>query len=152
MLNETIRLFKAVNYRGLGYVEMKQDARTGKHYIIEPNVGRPTGRSPIVEAGGVELVYTMYCDAVGRPLPANLKQQYGNVKWIYLRRDLQSALYNWRRGDLTLGDWWRSLRGRKVDALFAWNDPGPFIGDLTRAVRLYMNPDERKKRDYSKPL
>lgn len=151
VLRESLRLFKAVDYRGLGYVEMKQDARTGKHYIIEPNIGRPTGRSPIAEAGGVELVYTMYCDAVGLPLPANLEQRYGNVKWIYLRRDLQSALYHWRRGELSFGEWWRSLRGRKVDALFAWKDPGPFIGDLTRAVRLYMNTDERRKRDYSKP-
>lgn len=151
VLRETVRLFKAVNYRGLGYVEMKQDARTGKHYIIEPNIGRPTGRSPIAEAGGVELVYTMYCDAIGCQLPENLQQNYGNVKWIYLRRDLQSALYHWRKGELTLGDWWRSLQGRKVDALFDRHDPGPFIGDLTRSVRLFLNPEERRKRDYSKP-
>jgi predicted ATP-grasp superfamily ATP-dependent carboligase len=152
VLGESIRLFSAVDYRGLGYVEMKRDERTGKHYIIEPNVGRPTGRSPIAEAGGVELVYTMYCDAIGRPLPVKRIQHYGNVKWIYLRRDLQSALYHWRRGELTLSDWLRSLRGRKVDALFAWNDPGPFIGDLTRSVRLYLNRDERRKRDYSTPF
>jgi len=152
VLRETIRLFTAVGYRGLGYLEMKQDARTGKHYIIEPNVGRPTGRSPIAEAGGVELVYTMYCDAVGKPLPAQREQRYGKVKWIYLRRDLQSALYHWRRGELTFADWMRSLRGDKVDALFAWNDLGPFIGDLTRSVRLYLNRDERKKRDYSSPF
>ena len=150
VLRETIRLFKAVGYRGLGYLEMKQDARTGKHYIIEPNVGRPTGRSPIAEAGGVELVYTMYCDAVGRPLPANLEQRYGNVKWIYLTRDIQSALYHMRRGELTLRDWWRSLRGRKVDALFAWDDPGPTIGYVSRIVRLCLNPREREKTDYGK--
>ncbi len=149
VLQETIRLFRAVGYRGLGYVEMKQDVRTGKHYIIEPNVGRPTGRSPIAEAGGVELVYTMYCDAVNRPLPPNRAQRYVNAKWIYLKRDLQSALYHRRRGELTFLDWWRSVRGIKVDALFAWNDPGPFIGDLARAVRLYLNREERRKRDYS---
>jgi D-aspartate ligase len=152
VLHETIRLFKAVGYRGLGYVEMKQDVRTGKFSIIEPNVGRPTGRSPIAEAGGVELVYTMYCDALGRPLPVNREQHYGNVKWMYLKRDLQSALYYRRRGELTLRDWWRSLRGRKVDALFAWDDPGPFICDLARAAWLYFDPEERRKRDYSTPL
>jgi predicted ATP-grasp superfamily ATP-dependent carboligase len=152
VLKETIRLFKAVNYRGLGYLEMKQDVRTGTCYIIEPNVGRPTGRSPIAEAGGVELVYTMYCDALSLPLPANLQQQYGQAKWIYLRRDLQAAHHHWKRGELALGDWIRSIRGPKVDALFAWNDPGPFIGDLTRSVRLYLQPEERRKRDYSRPF
>ncbi len=150
VLHETLRLFSAVHYRGLGYLEMKQDDRSGKHFIIEPNVGRPTGRSPIAEAGGVDLVYTMYCDAVGLPLPPGLNQRYGHAKWIYLRRDLQSALYHWRRGDLTIGQWWRSLAGRKVDALFSWDDPAPFVGDLTRAIRLYLIPEERHKRDYSR--
>ena len=64
VLRETVRLFKSVNYRGLGYVELKRDERSGEYYIMEPNIGRPTGRSAIAEAGGVELLYTMYCDAL----------------------------------------------------------------------------------------
>jgi predicted ATP-grasp superfamily ATP-dependent carboligase len=146
VLNETLKLFNFVGYKGLGYVEMKQDARNGKHYIMEPNIGRPTGRSAIAEAGGVELIYTMYCDALGWPLPENRVQKYGQVKWIHFRRDFQSAVHYWRRGELTLKDWWISVRGRKAKALFSWNDLGPFIGDLTRAVRLFLIPEERKKR------
>ncbi len=78
----------------------------------------------------MELVYTMYCDALGRSLPANRVQTYGGVKWLYLRQDFQSALVHWRRGDLTIADWYRSLRGKKVYALFSLNDPGPFLWDL----------------------
>ena len=152
VLEETLRLFRSVKYRGLGYLEMKKDERTGRHFIIEPNIGRPTGRSAIAEAGGVELVYTMYCDALGWPLPENRVQQYGNVKWVSLRRDCQSALYHWRRGDITLADWWNSWRGRKTYDLFSWSDLKPFFGDLERAVRLYLSPDERRKRDYKNPL
>ena len=152
VLNETLRLFAHVGYRGLGYVEMKRDARTGNHFIMEPNIGRPTGRSAIAEAGGVDLLYTMYCDALGWPLPESRFQKYGNVKWIHMRRDLQSAVYHWRRGDLTLADWWRSVRGKKVDALFAWNDSGPFWGDLFRAIRLFLSSEERQKRNYNAPL
>ncbi|MBN1145637.1 MAG: hypothetical protein JXA78_00165, partial [Anaerolineales bacterium] len=148
VLEETIRLFKSVGYRGLGYVEMKQDERTGKHFIMEPNVGRPTGRSAIAEAGGVELIYSMYCDALGWPLPINRTQKYGDVKWIFIRRDIQSALYHWRNGDLTLKEWWQSWRGKKCYALFSWSDPGPFIGDILRSIHLFLSPEERKKRDY----
>jgi predicted ATP-grasp superfamily ATP-dependent carboligase len=136
VLHESVRLFGSVGYRGLGYVEMKRDTRTGKHYIIEPNIGRPTGRSAIAEAGGVELLYTMYCDLIGRPLPANRRQNYSGVKWIYWRRDLQSAFYYWRRGDLTFKEWWRSWRGRKGYAVFSWRDPAPFWHDLWRAAGL----------------
>lgn len=136
VLETSVRLFRNVNYRGLGYLEMKRDPRTGKHYIIEPNIGRPTGRSAIAEAGGVELLYTMYCDVIGRPLPANRVQKYGNAKWIYWRRDLQSAFYYWRRGDLTLGEWRRSWAGKKYTAVFSWRDRGPFIGDMRKAIGL----------------
>jgi predicted ATP-grasp superfamily ATP-dependent carboligase len=134
VLNATLQLFKTVKYHGLGYVEMKRDKRTGKHYIIEPNIGRPTGRSAIAEAGGVELLYTKYCDLLGRPLPANRVQQYKNVKWIYLRRDVQSALYYWKRGELSLREWWRTFRGRKAYAVWSLRDQRPFWSDLWRVA------------------
>lgn len=141
VLDQTLRLFSSVSYRGLGYVEVKQDARTGNHYIIEPNIGRPTGRSAIAEAGGVALIYTMYCDAVGLPLPQNNEQQYGNAKWIYWRRDFQAALFYWRRGDLTLKGWWQSWRGKKWSAVFSWTDPVPFFADLFRVAGLFLAGD-----------
>lgn len=134
VLQTSMQLFRGVGYRGLGYVEMKRDPRTGRHYIIEPNIGRPTGRSAIAEAGGVELLYSMYCDAVGWPLPAAREQKYTGAKWIYWRKDIQSAWYYRRRGELSLPDWWRSLRGRKMSAVFSWSDPAPFFFDLLQAA------------------
>ena len=136
VLHETLRLFQGAGFRGLAYLEMKRDPSTGGHYIIEPNVGRPTGRSATAEAGGVELLYTMYCDAAGLPLPPDRTQRYGGAKWIYARTDVQSALHHWRRGELTAGEWRRSVRGAKVDAVFSLGDPAPFAFDLWRAARL----------------
>lgn len=130
-----IRLFRAAGHQGLGYVEFKRDARTGEHVIIEPNVGRPTGRSAQAEAAGVELLYTQYCDAVGLPLPEAREQRYTGVKWIHCRRDLQAAVHHWRRGQLTVGEWLRSLKGPKRTALFSWTDPVPFWADLWTAAR-----------------
>jgi len=146
VLHETLRLFRSVNYRGLGYVEMKRDANSGKYFLVEPNIGRPTGRSAIAEAGGVELLYTMYCDALGLPLPSQREQKYESVKWVHLRRDFQSALYYWRQGELTLKGWWQSMKGRKAYALLSWKDPGPFLSDITRTVQLLLSPQERLKR------
>lgn len=131
---ETLHLFLLADHQGLGYAEIKQDSRTGEYLIIEPNVGRPTGRSAQAEAAGVELLFTQYCDALGRPLPESREQRYGPMKWIHLRRDLQAALFLWSRGELTLREWFRSWRGPKVDALFAWDDPVPFWADLGRIV------------------
>jgi D-aspartate ligase len=134
VLDESLRLFASVGYRGLGYVEMKRDRRTGRHFIIEVNVGRPTGRSAIAEAGGVELLYTAYADAARLPLPSDRVQRYGTAKWIYLRHDLQSALHDWRRGALTIREWARSLRGVRRDAVLSLHDPMPFAADLLHAA------------------
>ncbi len=126
----TVRLFKQLKFYGLCYLEMMQDPQTGNHYIIEPNVGRPTGRSANAEAGGVALIYTMYCDCTGRPLPANRTQNYRGAKWIYLRRDIQSAAKQMLRGELGIFDWLKSLRGPKYYALLSRSDPVPFFADF----------------------
>ena len=70
VLHETLRLFSSIDYRGLAYLEMNRDARTGRHLIIEPNIRRPPGRYALAGAGGVGLLYTAYCAMVGLQLPA----------------------------------------------------------------------------------
>ncbi|HEU4920616.1 MAG TPA: hypothetical protein VFT20_12830 [Candidatus Limnocylindrales bacterium] len=127
-------LFGSVAYRGLGYVEAKADARTGRLMIIEPNIGRPTGRSAIAERGGVELLLSAYRDALGEPLPDAVEQRYRGVKWIYWRHDLQAALVRATRGELSAGEWLRSVRGPKIEAVFARRDPVPFVADVVNTA------------------
>jgi predicted ATP-grasp superfamily ATP-dependent carboligase len=129
-----LRLLGSVPYRGLGYVEIKRDAVTGRHLIIEPNIGRPPGRSAIAERGGVELLLSAYRDALGQDLPAATEQRYGGVKWIYWRHDLQSAVVHARRGELTPLAWLRSVRGPRIEAVGSRRDPGPFVADLQGAI------------------
>ncbi|MEQ1758997.1 MAG: glycosyltransferase [Vicinamibacterales bacterium] len=134
VLRETVRLFQGVGHRGLAYLEMKRDARRGHYVIIEPNVGRPTGRSAAADDAGIDLLYSQYCDALGRPLPPAREQSQGHAKWVYLRQDLQSAVQHWRQGTLTLSGWMQSLAGFRRDAVFSWSDPRPFIADI-KALR-----------------
>ena len=140
---ETLRVFRSVRYRGLGYLEMKRDEQSGEYFIIEPNIGRPTGRSALAEAAGVELLLTMYRDALGLPLPRNRQQSYRGVKWIHIMRDLQASFYYWRRGDLTVGGWWRSIRGRKTYAILSWRDPMPFLAAIVKAMPVMLSARER---------
>jgi D-aspartate ligase len=133
VLATTLRLFGELGYRGFGYLEMKRDVRTGQMVIIEPNVGRPTGRSATAEAAGVELVYTAYCDATGRPLPRNRRQLYTGARWLDLRRDLQAAVVAHRQGELRLSDWLRWAYGAEAHAIWSLRDPMPFVVDVARA-------------------
>jgi predicted ATP-grasp superfamily ATP-dependent carboligase len=134
VLKETLRLFQSVGFHGLAYLEMKRDAHSGVHYIVEPNICRATGRSAIAEGGGVELHYAMYADLAGLPLPQELEQRYTGVKWIHLRRDFQAALRQWLRREISFRDWRESWRGPRVWADFSWRDPGPFLYELLKHV------------------
>jgi D-aspartate ligase len=136
VLEETLRVFGSVGFHGLAYLEMKRDSRTGAMSIIEPNVGRPTGRSAIAEGGGVELVYTAYCDAAGLPVPPpdERTQRYVGATWLDLRRDVQAAVVGMRRGELTAREWVTSLRGRRTHAIWSARDPRPFVTDLVHVV------------------
>ena len=139
VLDLTVELFERVGLKGLGYLEVKRDDETGEHLIVEPNICRPTVRGPIAEVGGVDLIYSMYCDAVGLPLPPNLEQKYAGAKWIYLEKDILSALQYARRGELSLREWAQSMRGPKSDALISLRDPAPFVLGLFRGARIIAN-------------
>lgn len=61
-----------------------------------------------------------------------------------------SALIYWRRGDLKMGDWWRSLRGPKFYAVLAWKDPVPFLAEL-RSWIIFLIQELTKKLALKKP-
>ncbi len=136
VLEIALRTFQAAGFRGPAYLELKQDERDGRHWIIEPNVGRSTGRSAIAEAGGVELLMTQYCDLLGLPLPEQRTQGPGEVKWIYLRWDLQASAVGMLKGELSPVAWWRSLRGPKFFAAWHRHDMRPFLLDFWWAIEL----------------
>jgi D-aspartate ligase len=123
---------------------VKRDRRTGAAYIIEPNIGRPTGRSAIAEMGGVELLLTAYRDAFSEPLPEARTQSYRGVKWIYWRHDLQASIVAARRGRLGPRGWWRSVRGPKTEAVFDRRDPLPFAADVVHTASAAVRSIRRR--------
>lgn len=150
---QTIALFTEMKFVGLAYLEMKRDTRTGRHVIIKPNSGRPTGRPAMAEGGGVEFLQTMYCDLLGLPLPTQRTQTFTGVKWIDLRHNCQSALLHWWRGELTFLGWLHSIRGKRIHTLFSWRDPRPFVSDLWHAAKKAVRTiASRRKKNGSQDL
>jgi D-aspartate ligase len=124
------RTLTALGFRGLGYVEVKRDPRSGTLVVIEANVGRLTGRASMAEGAGVRLTIAAYAQAAGlEPVP-NTPQRADGRRWVHLRRDLQSASRLMARGELAPIDWFRSLASVREEALFDVRDPLPFVADL----------------------
>jgi predicted ATP-grasp superfamily ATP-dependent carboligase len=134
----TDELMDGVGFKGLGSVEFKKDPSTGRHYIIETNVGRPVTRIGLVEKAGVPVLYAMYCDALGLPLPPGLTQRYTGAKWISLINDILSSFTYYRKKKLTVRGWIASLRGVNTFAVFSLRDPMPFLFQPLFYLRNYM--------------
>jgi D-aspartate ligase len=119
---------------GLGHVEVGRDPATGADHLIRVSAGGPTRQSAIAEAGGVELLYTMYRDAVGAPLPVGRLQRDHAVRWVHLVLDLRSALRHLGTGALTPLDWLRSMRGAKVSPDVDLSDLRPSFSGIARGI------------------
>ena len=134
-------LLSGTGFRGIGSIEFKLDDESGKYYILEANVGRPVTRIGMTEAAGVPVIYTMYCDASGLPLPPDREQLYKGTKWISFHRDLQASWKYYRDGKLTIGGWLKSLYGVRSFAVLSLRDPMPFLSLMLDGLAgLFKNP------------
>jgi predicted ATP-grasp superfamily ATP-dependent carboligase len=130
----TLRVLATAGHHGQGYLETKRDSRSGRHLIVEANIGRPTGRAAAAETAGVELLMTMYSDLVGAPLPTARTQKYLGTKWIHLRRDLQASVHLMMTRQAGVREIVEPWRGPFAFALESRRDPIPFVADWAHAV------------------
>lgn len=127
---ESVDIFSGLSYRGVVSIEIKIDEKTGRFYIIEPDTGRPNTSVALAEASGLPFLYTMYCDALGLPLPGQTAPRHRRAKWVSLTRDLIASAAYFRRGTLSPGGWASSLRGINTFAVLSLKDPAPFAADI----------------------
>lgn len=133
------QFLQGVNYHGLVDVEFKLDPRDNKFKLIEINTR--TGALNIFSTKcGINLPYTAYLDAIGKDIEVNISKKEG-VKGVYVFYDILSAVKSMSKGKLSPIDWINSLRGEKEYAIFAWDDPLPFLVsplNLSSAVLRYL--------------
>jgi len=121
----SLAILRAMRYRGYASVEFKRDPRDGVLKVIEVT-GRTWYPHGLATRCGVNLPYLAYRSLVGLPVerPAGFVE---GVKWIDEDRDPRAAVESYRAGELALGEWIRSYRGRRTYALAAKDDPGPIV-------------------------
>ena len=110
---------QSVKFSGLCGTEYKRDPRDGRLKMIEVNP-RLTLWMGLARAAGVDVAYVAYRSLMGADLGEST--QVDGVRWIYLHRDVQSALYYLAKHQLSLRSWGRSLQGIKEEAIMARDD------------------------------
>jgi len=120
-----VEVLRAIGYRGIAEAEFKKDPRDGVYKLLEINA-RTTTQSALAAACGTNLEYLAYLDAIGAPTGESPSPTEG-VVWIDEFRDPRSWIPAWAAGRLGLGDVLRSMRGKRIYAIAAWDDPLPFV-------------------------
>jgi D-aspartate ligase len=124
-----------IDYYGIAEVEFMQDPRDNQFKLIEVNP-RVWGWHTIAIAAGIDLPYLLYLDMIGEEvdIPLTTKQ----VKWIRLSTDVPTVFLEIAKGRMRISEYLASMRGEKVDAVLAVDDPLPFVAEVALIPYLWM--------------
>lgn len=128
----SLRFLRAVGYHGIYDLEFMLDPRDGRYKFIEINARQPLW-GPLATAAGLNLPLIAYKDLTGRP-PAVPRQRDG-VRWSNMWQDGPDSFAEWRRGELSLGEWLSPLAGVRADAWLSVRDPMPILRAFGRRAR-----------------
>ncbi len=125
VIKEAIPLVKALNYTGVCEIEFMLDERDGKYKLIEINP-RTWLWVGLAKACGVDYAKMMYWHV--NDIPQEFPQKYEiGIKWINWITDIFFGVKAIKEKLFTAGEYIRSLKGRKVKAIWSWRDPVPGI-------------------------
>jgi predicted ATP-grasp superfamily ATP-dependent carboligase len=116
---------KNINYYGIVDAEFKKDPRNGTFNLLEINP-RCWMQISFPLKCGVNLPYIAYLDALDKDVEKYTPNQE-QAKWLFIFQDIFSSWNSIVNGNLSLRKWIRSFKGKKEYAVFAWDDPAPFI-------------------------
>jgi len=137
-----LRFFREIGYTGFAAIEFKISDRDGKHYLIEPSIGRPEHLFALAEANNVNLTYVGYRHMARLLLPTPDEPKV-TVRYFNMKNDVRAARTYITANELTVTGWLRSLRGPKLYAIFAWDDLKPFLSYCAQPLVRFLKALKR---------
>ena len=119
------RFCQSIGYRGIAGLEYKRDGEDNQYKLLDFNP-RLMLSDGLTAYCGINLPLIQYLDLTGQR-PAPRREPAEGVKWLESIADFHAFQQYHARGELTFKDWLKSLWGARVFALFAWDDPLPFL-------------------------
>lgn len=128
--HEATALIRALSYRGIMDLDFRFDRREDRYKLLDFNPRVGAQFRLFQDEFGIDVVRALHLDLTGRRLP-----QPGPVRkrrFIVENFDLLASARYLRAGDITSGQWLRSLRSVDETAFFAHDDLVPFLSMTTR--------------------
>jgi predicted ATP-grasp superfamily ATP-dependent carboligase len=122
-----IRFCRAIGYRGIAGLEFKLDREDNQYKLLDFNPRLMLSDS-LSAYCGLNLALMQYLDLTGQHFAPRSDYPEG-IAWLDSMADFRSFKQYHERGELGFRGWLGSLRRARVFALFAWDDPLPFLAD-----------------------
>jgi D-aspartate ligase len=119
------RTVKSFGIIGIFEIELKRDARDGQYKMIEINA-RSWLQNALAEKAGLNLILISYLDALGMKSDDRNTVSPG-VRWWDAYSDTLAFWELRKKGDLTLGQWARSIMGCESYGFLSLYDPLPVL-------------------------
>jgi len=119
------RFCRSIGYRGIAGLEYKRDREDGEYKLLDFNP-RLMLSDALTAYCGINLPLLQYLDVTGQK-PAPRREYVEGVTWLESIADFRAFKQYHQSGELGLKQWWNSIRRARVFALFAWDDPLPFL-------------------------
>ena len=116
---------QSIGYRGIAGLECKRDREDNQYKLLDFNP-RLMLSDGLTAYCGINLPLIQYLDLTGQR-PAPRREYTEGVKWLDTIADFHAFKQYHERGELGFKDWLKSLRRARAFALFAWDDPLPFL-------------------------
>lgn len=121
------RFLAAINYYGLVEMEYKFDDRDGQYKLLDVNA-RTWGYHSLGYGAGIDFPYLLFADQLG--LATEQPSPRKDVSWIRLTTDIPTGFMEIVSGNISCGDYFKSVRKAHVEAVFSREDPLPGIVEL----------------------
>ena len=125
LVADATRFCRSIGYRGIAGLEYKCDRADGRYKLLDFNP-RLMLSDGLTAYCGINLPLLQYLDVTGQQ-PAPSSEAVVGVKWLDTVADFRAFQQYHERGELGVRAWLRSWRGARAFALFAWDDPLPFL-------------------------
>ena len=119
------RFCQSIGYRGIAGLEYKRDRDDNQYKLLDFNP-RLMLSDGLTAYCGINFPLMQYLDLTGQR-PAARGECAEGARWVDTMADFHAFRQYHERGELGLKDWLKSVGGARAFALFAWDDPLPFL-------------------------
>jgi len=129
---QTEAFLSSIAYSGIMDIDYRFDRRDGRYKLLDFNPRIGAQFRVFEDNAGVDVVRALYLELTGSGVGRS--QAAAPRTFIVEPFDLFASLSYVRHGQLTMREWWQSLKGKRELAWFSWDDPLPFVMMCVRLV------------------